>query len=92
MLISANSSLQSVATACTRKFAADRTAPQKLGLVRAHCMHIGSPGVSYYKKRLGAPERIRCACHAPPPPFFTLHAQDLVEFCHALQTGAILPK
>ena len=25
--------------------------------------------------------------HPMHPSFFTLHAQDLVEFCHALQTG-----
>ena len=27
--------------------------------------------------------------HAVQPPFYTLHARYLVEFCHALQTGAL---
>ena len=27
--------------------------------------------------------------HAVHPPFFTLHARDLVEFCHALQAGLL---
>ena len=26
---------------------------------------MGSPGVSYHIKQLDAPQRIRCACHAP---------------------------
>ena len=29
--------------------------------------------------------------HTVHPPFYTLHARDLVEFCHALQTG-VCPK
>ena len=35
-------SLQSVATARTRKFAADLSALLKLGLARAYCMRTGS--------------------------------------------------
>ena len=34
-------------------------------ILYGYMLNIGSPGVSYYIKRLGAPERIRCACHAP---------------------------
>ena len=48
-------------------------------------LDIGSTSVSYYLKLPHAPKRIRCACRVPLN--FSLHVQDLIEFCHALQTG-----
>ena len=63
---------------CTHKhFAADRSAPQKLGLALCgYMLNIGSPAVLYYLKLPSAPERIVCACHGRPN--FSLHAQDLI--------------
>ena len=52
----------------------------------AYRLNIGLPGVSYYLKSLVHTRE--SDMHAVHPLFFTLHAQDLVELWHALQTGA----
>ena len=54
-------------------------------ILYAYRLNICSPRVSYYLMQLGAPDRISCAPCTPS--FFTLHTRDLVELCHALQTG-----
>ena len=80
-------SLQSVATARTQQIAANQSAPQKLALAHTHFMrnriNIGSPGLSYHLKWLGARERIRCAPRAPPIFYLALARSCQVLPCSA---------
>ena len=50
-----------------------------------HACFVCIYGQYMYLKQLGAPKEPDV--HAVHPPFYTLHARDLVKFCHALHTG-----